>query len=489
VGNHLRFVVSLLPPSRQLNGGSARLLQGALALLYVVHAFSCSWLFVSSWLQPSHVGAPSWIAADKQCAEWAYVSASSVYLRAVYFSITVLSTVGYGDIRPQTRIETGFMLVEVVVSAAFLSSLIGLVSSYFRNRDFEEETLKSQLDYLYHYMQHRKLPRRLQQRISNYYLLIWSNARVSQANTLQAALPLFIQRDMRLFMHREMIRKIPLLRKVTFFPMKDLCLQLRATVALTGDLVCERNTTASEMYFVDFGTLLVLPRMDARPGSTGLPGRVQRRVTVTDGGFFGSEMLCINSPNGPKPYEDTVEALSNCHLFYITSKVWEKLCDTYDELAEISHGEWRNRHSPNVDRDTKGVAAKGKFRRTITRFMKVGLGYGDESPVGDCRPTPNMMHASSTVTPMMRSNSTVATSLSALVRSQSTVGGVGRKVSAMFKGASRPDVLHISRVSHGSSGHGSSGLPSWSAREKSDSRQSRQSRSQRMSRDRKSHSR
>jgi hypothetical protein len=142
-----------------------------------------------------------------------------------------------------------------------------------------------------------------------------------QANTLQAALPLFIQRDMRLFMHREMIRKIPLLRKVTFFPMKDLCLQLRATVALTGDLVCERNTTASEMYFVDFGTLLVLPRMDARPGSTGLPGRVQRRVTVTDGGFFGSEMLCINSPNGPKPYEDTVEALSNCHLFYITSKV------------------------------------------------------------------------------------------------------------------------------------------------------------------------
>jgi len=381
------------------------------------------------------------------------------------------------------------MLVEVVVSAAFLSSLIGLVSSYFRNRDFEEETLKSQLDYLYHYMQHRKLPRRLQQRISNYYLLIWSNARVSQANTLQAALPLFIQRDMRLFMHREMIRKIPLLRKVTFFPMKDLCLQLRATVALTGDLVCERNTTASEMYFVDFGTLLVLPRMDARPGSTGLPGRVQRRVTVTDGGFFGSEMLCINSPNGPKPYEDTVEALSNCHLFYITSKVWEKLCDTYDELAEISHGEWRNRHSPNVDRDTKGVAAKGKFRRTITRFMKVGLGYGDESPVGDCRPTPNMMHASSTVTPMMRSNSTVATSLSALVRSQSTVGGVGRKVSAMFKGASRPDVLHISRVSHGSSGHGSSGLPSWSAREKSDSRQSRQSRSQRMSRDRKSHSR
>eukprot|EP00966_Prymnesium_polylepis_P144874 3345389-Prymnesium_polylepis.2 len=121
--------------------------------------------------------------------------------------------------------------------------------------------------------------------------------------------------------------------------------------------------------------------------------------------------------------------------------------------------------------------------------QQVGLGYGDESPVGDCRPTPNMMHASSTVTPMMRSNSTVATSLSALVRSQSTVGGVGRKVSAMFKGASRPDVLHISRVSHGSSGHGSSGLPSWSAREKSDSRQSRQSRSQRMSRDRKSHSR
>lgn len=70
--------------------------------------------------------------------------------------------------------------LQVIVSAALISGLVGLVSSYNRNRDFEEESLKAQLNYLYHYMQHRKLPRRLQQRISNYYLLIWSHARVSQ---------------------------------------------------------------------------------------------------------------------------------------------------------------------------------------------------------------------------------------------------------------------------------------------------------------------
>ena len=72
LGDHVRYVAAYLPPQRQLSGGAVRLLQGALALLYTVHLFSCAWMFVSAWLQPSHVGAPSWIAADQLCSSWAY---------------------------------------------------------------------------------------------------------------------------------------------------------------------------------------------------------------------------------------------------------------------------------------------------------------------------------------------------------------------------------------------------------------------------------
>jgi len=319
LGEHMRSAASFLPPQCFLSVGAGRLLQGAVAVLYAAHLFACFWMFTSTWLQPSHVGAPSWIAADQECAPWAYITPGTVYLRATYFAMTVLSTVGYGDIRPQTAIETGVMLFEVIVSAAFLSGLVGLVSSYNRNRDFEEESLKAQLNYLYHYMQHRKLPRRLQQRISNYYLLIWSHARVSQEATLQAALPSFIQRDLRMCMHKHLIRSIPALNNISYFPLKALCLHMRATVALTGDILCEKGSTAEELYFVDFGTLLVVPNIDLTRVT--ISRRDPQHITLNEGGYFGSEILSCNTDAGPRPYEWTVQAISNCHLFFLTSKV------------------------------------------------------------------------------------------------------------------------------------------------------------------------
>jgi len=329
-----------------LSVGAGRLLQGAVAVLYAAHLFACFWMFTSTWLQPSHVGAPSWIAADQECAPWAYITPGTVYLRATYFAMTVLSTVGYGDIRPQTAIETGVMLFEVIVSAAFLSGLVGLVSSYNRNRDFEEESLKAQLNYLYHYMQHRKLPRRLQQRISNYYLLIWSHARVSQEATLQAALPSFIQRDLRMCMHKHLIRSIPALNNISYFPLKALCLHMRATVALTGDILCEKGSTAEELYFVDFGTLLAVPIIDLT--RVMISRRDPQHITLKEGGYFGTEMLRCNTDAGPRSYEWTVEAISNCHLFFLTSLAWIKLCKAYTELYDISQIECTD-HDSHVD--------------------------------------------------------------------------------------------------------------------------------------------
>lgn len=99
--------------------------QGSVAVLYAAHLFACFWMFTSTWLQPSHVGAPSWIAADQECAPWAYITPGTVYLRATYFALSVLSSLGYGDMRPQTAMETGVMLFEV---PSFLSAKVSRLS-------------------------------------------------------------------------------------------------------------------------------------------------------------------------------------------------------------------------------------------------------------------------------------------------------------------------------------------------------------------------
>ena len=75
---------------------------------------------------------------------------------------------------------------------ARFATLIGLISSFIRCRDSEAESLKSQLDYLDHYMHYRNMPRRVQQRIRDFFLLVCSHVGVSQVSAVQQALPSFL---------------------------------------------------------------------------------------------------------------------------------------------------------------------------------------------------------------------------------------------------------------------------------------------------------
>lgn len=152
-----------------------------LLLLVINHLVACVWMLLPSWVEEGGE-VTSWVSADQACNEWAYTRLEVRYLRTLYYSITVLSTVGYGDIKPATPLETCFMMCVVVLSTSLFATLIGLISSYIRTRDSEAESQKSQLDYIEHYMSYRKMPKRVRRRIYEYFVLIRDQKGVSQAS-------------------------------------------------------------------------------------------------------------------------------------------------------------------------------------------------------------------------------------------------------------------------------------------------------------------
>jgi hypothetical protein len=53
------------------------------------------------------------------------------YVRAAYYTLVTLSTVGYGDIKPQTDTETAFQLCVVLSGATIFATLIALFTQQF----------------------------------------------------------------------------------------------------------------------------------------------------------------------------------------------------------------------------------------------------------------------------------------------------------------------------------------------------------------------
>ena len=389
---HIHSVASTLPSRLQLSISQARLAYVSAVWVYVWHFFACVWLLVAYAVSSPTM--PTWMTRDIDAtfgdAAWAHTDVWVSYLRAAYFTITALSTVGYGDVRPANVLETCISMLLVLTAASLFASLIGLISSLVRCEDIQEEHYKTQTDYMKHYMKHHRLPMRLRARISGYYALLWSNPRVSQAATLRA-LPHYLIRDMRLFIHRDSLLAVPALSELTFFPIKELCLALRPEIFMETDIVLPVGTPASKLYLVDVGKLRVWPggRPEPTPtapaaaatanrtpqsGGARLPtssGATARfdswpssdsrtttgRTTTSSGratfghvigkselhAHVGDEMLAYASRAAPIITPAAVEALTHSHLFCLNLAAWVTLCGKFpDELGPISRGEIAN---------------------------------------------------------------------------------------------------------------------------------------------------
>jgi CRP-like cAMP-binding protein len=254
---HFRVAFGWLPPQLCLSKAQSRMLLVWSLWLYVVHAFTCFFLFDAYTLPLSALGR-NWMTEDIawKRADWAHETIGHSYARAAHFVLSHMATPGVGDVRPQNAWETGFIMVLVLATTGLYSCVIGFISSYARLGDVEEELLMTQTDYLQHYMRNHPLPHRLAKRITSYYRLLSSNPRVSHAHLLQE-LPIFLRRDLGLWMHRDHLLNVPALANLSFFPLVELCVALQPELFLEGDNVIAKGAPATKLYLVDVGKLLV----------------------------------------------------------------------------------------------------------------------------------------------------------------------------------------------------------------------------------------
>lgn len=94
------------------------------------------------------------------------------FVTVCYFSITTLSTVGYGDLHPKSNIEKVLGIIIMLAGVAFfsfvMSSFIEIISTFNRNLGVEEETfeLHNWMTLLTRFRENKPLPNHLYRQIN-----------------------------------------------------------------------------------------------------------------------------------------------------------------------------------------------------------------------------------------------------------------------------------------------------------------------------------
>jgi hypothetical protein len=106
-------------------------------MCFIVHMMGCFWYFIADL-----EGSPdNWIM---RCG---YIDADTgaKYLASLYWSVTTLTTIGYGDIVPFTNLEKSITILWMMFGVGFYSFTIGSLSSVLSNIDTRESILSNKL--------------------------------------------------------------------------------------------------------------------------------------------------------------------------------------------------------------------------------------------------------------------------------------------------------------------------------------------------------
>jgi len=239
-------------------------------LFAVTHWGACAWYLVGV---TEHSGGPTWITAHIGPD----LHIMDRYIYSLYFTLTTMTTVGYGDIAAQNLREVAFVLVLLVVASVVFAGLLGALSDIISNYNTEANALAIKRHTLARYMMWRHLPKDLSVSLRDHLLFLWAaNAGFdAYEEDIKSLLPPMLRRELCHSIYGKVLAWAPFLSWMHSYDpcMKDLANVLETTFLSSGDYLFHVGHTNDQVHIVRQGTVRL--SLNERLFSDPLPGSHQ----------------------------------------------------------------------------------------------------------------------------------------------------------------------------------------------------------------------
>ena len=242
----------------------------------------------------------------------------SRYLVSFYWTITTLTTIGYGDITPDGSIQLVYVIIIELLGAGMYGLIIGNIANIVANIDIAKSQYREKLEKINTFLRYKGIPQQLQRKINDYYNYLWETRKGYNETSVLEDLPDPLKLSVSLFLNKEIIEKVPIFKGASDDLVTEIIINMKPVVYTPGDIIVTAGEVGYDMFFINRGSVDVLSA-DCRTVY----------VTFGSGQFFGEIALLLSTPRTA-----TIRAREYCDLYRLEKETFDRIIAGHPEFAK-----------------------------------------------------------------------------------------------------------------------------------------------------------
>ncbi|XP_056389309.1 potassium voltage-gated channel subfamily H member 8-like isoform X4 [Hyla sarda] len=252
-------------------------------------------------------------------------SLRSSYITSLYFALSSLTSVGFGNVSANTDAEKIFSICTMLIGALMHAVVFGNVTAIIQRMYSRRSLYHTRTKDLKDFIRVHRMPKPLKQRMLECFQTTWSVNNGIDANELLRDFPDELRADIAMHLNKEILQ-LPIFESASRGCLRSLSLSIKTSFCAPGEYLIRQGDALQAIYFVCSGSMEVLK------DNTVL-------AILGKGDLIGSDNL---NKNRTIKTNANVKALTYCDLQYISLKGLREVLELYPEysqkfITEIQH--------------------------------------------------------------------------------------------------------------------------------------------------------
>ena len=184
------------------------------------------------------------------CVDVSKIPIGQAYLVSMYWAVTTLTTIGYGDISPVTSLEQVVGIFSMAVGGFLFGMLVGTLSSHITAGNIAEQSYRQKIDTAREFLRAKEVPTKVRRRIMAFLDNLYQQNTAFDEGEILVQLPEHMQTLLVHHMYNKITGMVPFFEHLDDDTRAAVCMKMKPIMCSAQEIISSEGEVGSDMYIV-----------------------------------------------------------------------------------------------------------------------------------------------------------------------------------------------------------------------------------------------